>query len=167
MRLAVTKSAAIKLHSVVGVDPEDIVQDAYMRAYLGLEQYREEAKLESWFSIIVNNLCIDAIRHGKRRECPVSLDVRTETEGEEGSTRDIADTWTKSPHDQLVNRLAIEQLLEAIARLSPEQRTIVLLRCYGELSYGEIADRLGIPVGSVKSCLSRARKRLRALRRNI
>lgn len=121
---------------------DDVLQEAYARAFRALPGFRGGASLATWLYRIVYNACLDDLRRsGARKE--VSLD-----EWREASARS----------QQVEERLDLEA---ALAALPVELRAVVLLVDADELSYDETAEILGIPPGTVASRLSRARDTLR------
>lgn len=127
---------------------DDLVQDCIERA-LGQEaQLREPERLGGWLRRILHNLYIDEIRRGKRR-------------GREHDITELADHLELSA--PAPDNSAMREFIQAVNRLSLEHRQILLLVSVEELSYREIADELGIPLGTVMSRLARARERLRDL----
>jgi RNA polymerase sigma-70 factor, ECF subfamily len=122
---------------------DDVLQEAYARAFRALPRFRGGAALGTWLYRIVYNACLDELRRsGARRE--VSLDEWRER----GADRT----------DRLEERLDLEA---ALAALPVELRAVVLLVDVDELSYDEAAEVLGIPAGTVASRLSRARDALK------
>jgi RNA polymerase sigma-70 factor (ECF subfamily) len=130
---------------------DDLVQDCIERA-LGQEaQLREPERLAGWLRRILHNLYIDEIRRSKRR-------------GRERDITELADHLelsTPAPDNS-----AVREFIHAVGHLSVEHRQILLLVSVEELSYREIADELGLPLGTVMSRLARARERLRSLLQN-
>jgi RNA polymerase sigma-70 factor (ECF subfamily) len=127
-------------------DATDAVQDAFVKVLNKPGAYNANAgPLTPWFLRVVRNHCIDLIRR-RRPEDPNILEVSDPGPGPEGSLED-------AQRDQL--------LKHALARLSVEQRQIIVLRDYMDLSYAEIADVLEIAGGTVMSRLHRARMALK------
>lgn len=121
---------------------DDVLQEAYARAFRALPRFRGTSGLATWLYRIVYNTCIDELRRsGSRRE--VSLEEWRERGGR---------------RDDVEQRLDLEA---ALAALSPDLRAVVLLVDVDELSYEEAAEVLGIPPGTVASRLSRARDALK------
>jgi RNA polymerase sigma-70 factor, ECF subfamily len=121
---------------------DDVLQEAYARAFRALPRFRGRAGLATWLYRIVYNTCIDELRRsGARKE--ISLEEWRERGGR---------------RDDVEQRLDLEA---ALASLSPELRAVVLLVDADELSYEEAAEVLGIPPGTVASRLSRARDTLK------
>jgi RNA polymerase sigma-70 factor (ECF subfamily) len=125
---------------------DDLVQDCLERALRHGQQLQEVQSLAAWLRRILHNLYIDEIRRRRGRFQDIS---------------EMADTVELSIPAQ--DNAAAGDFIKAINALNLEQRQIVLLAGLEELSYREIAEELGIPVGTVMSRLARARARLREL----
>jgi RNA polymerase sigma-70 factor, ECF subfamily len=141
-------------------DAEDAVQDAYLRAYRALHQL-EGADIKPWLLTIVRNVCYRRLQQRRSAGNVISLD---EVMGARSAvTTDPNLTSSQpSPEQAAVNASENALLAEAIGALSPGFREVIVLRELEELSYREIADIIGAPVGTVMSRLSRARLELRA-----
>jgi RNA polymerase sigma-70 factor (ECF subfamily) len=127
-------------------EAQDAVQDASLRAWRAWAQLREREKFHSWFNQILVNVCRSRLRRqGKRR------------------TSDIEDAEVEAG-DPFRASLARDAVGRALSALSAELRMVVVLRYWGDLSLAEIADRLGIPIGTVKS---RHHAAMQTLRRRI
>jgi len=141
-------------------EAEDVAQEVFIRAYRNLAGFREAASFPTWLYRIATNLAIDAARSRKsRRADTVSLDEPVETAEGEISRQLPADrrgtvSQVESSHLQQI-------VAEAIAQLSAKLRTVITLYDIEGLSYEEIAEVLGCPVGTVKSRLFNARNQLR------
>jgi len=136
-------------------DASDLAQETFIRAYRSLARYDERFAFYTWLRRIAVNLCLNALRRRRRfffLPLPMSNDER------EGP--DIPDP--KPGPEQSGLR---QDLDRALAKLPPDQRAILVLRVNEEMSYNEISETLGIPVGTVMSRLNRARTRLRELLR--
>ncbi len=125
-------------------DAEDAVQEAIVRGWQGWAQLRETERIEAWFDRIVVNICRDRLR----RRRMVRFVVLDEGIGVHGG----------DPFAAALARVEVDRL---VGVLDVEQRAIVLLRFWRDLQVDEIAERLGMPAGTVKSKLHYA---LRALR---
>ena len=137
-------------------DAEDVTQEAFLKAYRSLASFRGESKFSVWLYRIVTNLCLDALRAGKRRAAQ-SLTVESENgEDEELSVPDER----FSPEHLLDRKLTREAVQRGLGQLSDEARQILLLREIQGMSYDEIAETLSLDLGTVKSRIFRARKRL-------
>jgi RNA polymerase sigma-70 factor (ECF subfamily) len=137
-------------------DAEDLLQEAFLRAYQGLPSFDGRASLSTWLYRIATNLCIDHQRKRARRVQTVSYFAWEDEEGET-SEWEFPDTQTPDPLDAALSR-ELQQVVEhAIGTLSPKLRTVLLLYDVENLSYEEIARVLKIPIGTVKSRLNHAR----------
>ena len=137
-------------------DASDMAQEAFIRAYNSLASFRGESKFSVWLYRIVSNVCLDFLR-SRSRHPTVSLSVEND-EGEE-TELDIPDE-SQSPEALLERRLTRDSVRRGLDALSEEYRQILLLREIQGLSYDEIAETLSMELGTVKSRIFRARKKL-------
>jgi RNA polymerase sigma-70 factor, ECF subfamily len=136
---------------------EELAQDAFVKAFAHLASYDSRYKFSSWIFRIAHNTAIDYLR--RPRVAVASLDAEESALDE---TRVL--TASEASPLALAERNELAAILEsAIRRLRPEYREVVLLRYQEEMSYEEIAEILGRPLGTVKSDLHRARAELAAL----
>jgi RNA polymerase sigma-70 factor (ECF subfamily) len=140
-------------------DAEDLVQETFLRAYQGLPNFDGRASLGTWLYRIATNLCIDHQRRRARRAPTVSYSAHDDEDGE-ATEWDFPDLQTPNPLDAALNRELEAVVEEAIGKLSPKLKTVLLLYDVEELSYEEIARVLGIPIGTVKSRLNHARTQI-------
>ncbi len=144
---------------IVSVEEEarDLVQETFIRAWRHLEQYDARFRFSTWLFRIAHNLAIDHLR--RRRQPTVSLELGEDDEG--GDLRmDPADV-RRGPLGDLANRELAGALVREIERLPESYRELVTLRHLVGLSYNEIADLKGLPLGTVKNKLFRAHSVLR------
>jgi RNA polymerase sigma-70 factor (ECF subfamily) len=125
-------------------EAEDATQEAIARAWSGWGTLREMNRFDAWFDRILVNVCRNRLRHTRTIRV-VALD-------------DAFEVPAADSHRAMDARLALEP---AFARLTADQRIIVVLRYWRDLPVEEIAERLGIPAGTVKSRLHYALKALR------
>jgi RNA polymerase sigma-70 factor (ECF subfamily) len=134
---------------------EELAQDAFVKAFGALRLFDPSYKFSNWILRIAHNVAIDHLR--KSRPPIVSID-------DDSSGRDIADVLMDgrepSAFDQAVRRDFRNDLDAALARLRPEFRRLVVMRYLEDLSYEDIAEVVGLPLGTVKSHLHRARAAL-------
>jgi RNA polymerase sigma-70 factor, ECF subfamily len=142
---------------IVGADAaEDVAQDAFLRAFHRLAQYRGSASFRTWLLQITQNAALNTLAWSRRRPAdPVD-------EAPEARDTDPA----RQPVTELERRERQQRLELKLAALRPEYRSLVVLRDLEGLSYGEIAEVLEMPIGSVKGRLHRARAELIELLRN-
>ena len=134
-------------------DAEDAVQDAYIRAFRAFDSFRGKDP-RPWLLAIVRNVAYSAFNSRKRSRNVIRLMEDAKEEKRGGAEAAIQDP---SPETVAINRQEHKLLLEAIAGLSPVQRDILVLREMERLSYKDIANVMGIEIGTVMSRLSRAR----------
>lgn len=137
-------------------DVRDIVQETFIRAYNNLRYYRKEYSFHSWLFKIASNLCIDYLR--KRRLQTISIEQPYPT-NEEEKHFDYPDKEADI-YQKLITEEQSQVLHQAIEMLPEHYRQIIKLRHFEELDYQEIANRLNLPLGTVKAQLFRARKAL-------
>ena len=137
-------------------DAADMTQEAFIKAYNSLQSFRGDSKFSVWLYRIVSNVCLDFLR-SKNRRPTVSLSV--EDDDGEDAQLDVADE-SQSPELLLDRKLTRDSVRRGLDSLPPDYRQILLLREIQGLSYDEIAQALSLEVGTVKSRIFRARKRL-------
>ncbi|HLO99783.1 MAG TPA: RNA polymerase sigma factor [Fimbriimonas sp.] len=142
-------------------DAEDLTQEAFVRAYKSFGDYEGDRPFENWIFRIVTRLYLDMLRSRRRRVQTVSYDNTLPTEiGGDSLSFEIADN-APSPEQRLIENAYSEPMEQALASLSPDQRELILLADVEQVPYAEIAERLGTPVGTVRSRLHRTHKALR------
>jgi RNA polymerase sigma-70 factor, ECF subfamily len=146
---------------------EDLAQEAFIRAFNAIGTYKPNFKFSSWIFKIANNHAIDHLR--KRRLDTVSIDgsPHAHSPDEEARTRLVVESTEEAPDRYVEARELGSQIEEAIGRLRPEYRTVVLLRHIEGYTYEEIAEIMGVPLGTVKTYLHRARGELRSLLEHV
>ncbi len=139
-------------------DAEDVVQDAFLKAFQNLEQFQGQSKFYTWLVRIAVNEALMRLRR-RRPERMVSLDEDIQT-GEDAIPREVAD-WAPNP-EQLYKQAELRDILQrTIQGLPSSFRTVFVLRDVEGLSTEETADALGLSIPAVKSRLLRARLQLR------
>jgi RNA polymerase sigma-70 factor (ECF subfamily) len=139
-------------------DAEDVVQDAFLKAYENLPQFQMQSKFYTWLVRIAVNEALMKLRR-RRPERMVSLDEEVRTE-EDSMPREIAD-WSPNPEQQY-NQAELKDILgKTIQGLPPGFRTVFVLRDVEGLSTEETAEALNLSIPAVKSRLLRARLQLR------
>jgi len=139
-------------------DAEDAVQDALLSALTHVHQFKGQAKMSTWLTTIVINSARMKLR---RRLTSVQLPL-DETDGHQDLPLESTVSDTRpGPEDAYRTREIAETLAQATSRLSPTLRTTFRLRDIDGLSIRETADLLGVPAGTIKARLARARVRLR------
>ncbi len=130
-----------------GEDRKDLVQDIYLKAFQYLPGFRFQSKLSTWIARIAYNTCINYL--DKKQLLPLPDGPEAELPEDETATAALS-------------RKQLQGILQAgIARLPPVYQTLITLFHQQECSYGEIGEITGLPEGTVKNYLFRARKALR------
>lgn len=131
-------------------DAEDALQETMLKAFRSFRSFRKDAKIQTWLRRIAVNVCIDIVRKRKNVD---SIDRLTEAGSEPGDP-------LPGPYEKLEQSERMRLLKGALDEISPQARTLILLRDVQGISYEEIAGILNQPVGTVKSGLNRARASL-------
>jgi RNA polymerase sigma-70 factor, ECF subfamily len=138
-------------------DAYDITQDAFVKAYSNLNRFNSSSAFYTWLYRIAINTAIDALRKRKSRPVESLEDDKITQTGFEPVGTDIAD----DPERSLANRELARHLQAAIGSLSNKLRSVIVLHDVEGLSQEEVAQIIGVPVGTVKSRVSRARAEIR------
>jgi RNA polymerase sigma-70 factor, ECF subfamily len=143
-------------------DAEDVVQEAMLKAFANIRQFRAEARFSTWLIQITVN---EALMRRRRERTVVmeGIDDRRNSEEESDYTpRDFAD-WREIPSEALERKEVRQRLADALGMLDRKYREVFVLRDMEQLNIQETAEALGISVASVKTRLLRARLMLRDL----
>jgi len=133
-------------------DARDVVQEAFVQAFLKLESFRHHSAFYTWLYRIAFNVAASLSR---RRRRATSVEQAREEVGREPVDRQVG------PSEQLVQQERCQQVQKALAALSEEHRVVLILREMEGCCYETIAQMLDLPVGTVRSRLHRARLQLR------
>lgn len=134
-------------------DADDAAQEAMIRIVRSLDQFDGRSAFGTWAYRIATNAALDELRKRKRRP-----QLHVVPEGDDPARPiEPADPLADRTVEAIADRLAID---EALAELPDEFRTPVVMRDVGDLDYAEIADTLGVPIGTVKSRIARGRRQL-------
>lgn len=133
-------------------EAEDLVQETYVKALKGFSSYRQGTNFRAWIYRILHNTFLTS-RSGLAAKMTSAL--------EDDPDPDSVHATSINPETMLLQKEALERMVEALAALPVAHREIILLCDMEELSYREAADILSVPMGTVMSRLSRARRCLR------
>jgi RNA polymerase sigma-70 factor (ECF subfamily) len=141
-------------------DAEDLVQETYLRAYRGYPGFREGTNLKAWLYKILTNTFINEYRARRRRPAESDLD-----DGDDWSLYQRvggleAVDANRTPEREVLDSLPDEEVKAALESLPEQFRIAVILCDVEEFSYKEIAEILGVPIGTVMSRIHRGRKLL-------
>jgi RNA polymerase sigma-70 factor (ECF subfamily) len=133
---------------------DDILQDAFLRAYVGLSLFDKKLKFENWLYRIVRNALIDSYRRNKWHRLETPFEPNEEIPGVH-----LSSLWSGVDTGALLeDRERIRQALEALYELDEPYREAAILRFLEDKDYSEISDILMKPTGTVGSLVNRARK---------
>ena len=135
-------------------DALDLSQDAFVNAFRHIKRFDSSRKFFPWFYSILKNLCMNHLTRVRRRK-----ETSIEEMAEEGPVPIPVETV--DPEQSVVRRDIEAKIGRALQRLRPKDREIIILQHFQDYSYQEIADLLGIPIGTVMSRLYGARRSLR------
>ena len=131
---------------------EDLTQDVFIKIFKSLGTFDRRANFQTWLVSVSRNLCIDHYRSVRKEREAIDRDV------DPGDLAPVS--GSASPHAALEARDRRTLLQRGLSELAPTLKQAVLMRDIQELSYQEIADKLGLPEGTVKSRINRGRTEL-------
>jgi RNA polymerase sigma-70 factor (ECF subfamily) len=150
-------------------DAEELVQQAFLKAYTNLESFRGQSSFYTWLYRILFNLSVDLSRKAYRRsELQVDEGVSFEALSERAGTNPEQYLGhIASPEEAFERGELREAFAEALSTLTPEHRTVLMLREVDGLSYSEISDAVGCSKGTVMSRLHHARRKMQGKLREL
>ena len=143
-----------------GDEAEDLVQDTYLRAFRAWEQYAPGTRCKSWLFTICRNVFLRGRERSQRHD---EILLETAQDDPRAISREapvFAASKDNDPEGEFFRSIVDNRVFAAIEELPEEYRMAVVLSDLEDLSYGEIAEVMGIPVGTVKSRLFRGRRQL-------
>ena len=149
-------------------DAEDLVAESVARAWKSLDSLESDAAFRAWIFRILHNTFVSDIRRANARPQCDTIDVEDLEDAEPAFSifeqmHQPFLLWFSNPEQEFLDRLLREDLERALATLPENHRVVVILADLEEFNYQEIADTLGVPVGTVRSRLARARGALQKL----
>lgn len=141
---------------------EDLAQEAFIRAFNAIGSYNTSYKFSNWIFKIANNHTIDHLRKRKLDTVSIHGSPHATTQDEISQSRLVVQADDESPLELMEHRELGSQIESAIGELREEYRTAILLRHVEGYAYEEIADIMGLPLGTVKTYLHRARNELKS-----
>jgi RNA polymerase sigma-70 factor (ECF subfamily) len=133
-------------------DASDITQDIFLKVYNNIDKFQDDKNFNSWLLKLSRNYCIDYWRKNKNYKQRLELNDNLYNEQ--------AQENIKSPEESVIHTDEIQFLREKLKLLSPDLRSLIIMRDIQNYSYQEIADYLDIPLGTTKSRINRARLKL-------
>jgi RNA polymerase sigma-70 factor (ECF subfamily) len=144
---------ALRLTGGDSARSEDLVQDTFLRAWRGRDRYEPGTNARAWLMTILRNTFINEFRRRSARPEPVSFEDVADRPG-------LPELYQADPEGAIFDRMIDAEVVRAIEALPDEFRVVLVLSDVEGLAYAEIAEELDLPVGTVKSRLFRARRRL-------
>ncbi|MHB9138438.1 MAG: sigma-70 family RNA polymerase sigma factor [Victivallaceae bacterium] len=147
-------------------DAEEVVQDAFVRAYRSLNSFRGDSNLGTWLHRIVSNLARNKYHWNRRRGANVNISIHNavnDPEKEKNENDMPLPDCSRIPDRQVENSEIEQCLTEGMAKLPESLRETMILRHVQDMSYEKIAEALDCKVGTVKSRIARGREILREI----
>lgn len=144
-------------------DAEDITMDSFGKAFRNLANYKPERAFSTWLFKIASNKVIDFIR--SKRLKLVSIDEEAETDDGMATIPSVPELVENSddPEERMIHTQRVDYLEQFVAHLHKDYREIIVMRFFKDKSYVEIAEELGLPMGTVKARIYRSRELLEAM----
>jgi RNA polymerase sigma-70 factor (ECF subfamily) len=139
-------------------DADDVAQETFVRAYRALGRFRGDSKFSSWVYRIAVNRALTHLKRRRRRPMTIELSEAPRAQSEMSSRR-----VEENPGQLVLDEEFRAQVREAVARLPAQYRAAITLFYLEEKSYKEVAGILGVPMGTLKTHLHRARSMLREI----
>jgi len=146
-------------------DAWDLAQEGFIKAWRSIHRFKGQASFYTWLYRIVTNVAIDSLRRKGFKKTAEFDDHIAANEVEPGSK--TVPTPDPMPHHGLEREEIRQRIEQAISKLSPEHRAVIMMKEIEELQYNEIAEALGCSIGTVMSRLFYARKKLQTLLKDV
>jgi RNA polymerase sigma-70 factor, ECF subfamily len=143
-------------------DAEDLLQEVFIRVVRMIDRYKDEGRFDGWIFRIATNLVRDRVRRS-RSSRSAGIDVRGRAVPEPDALAGYADPTMGEPGDGLQQAEQIDRLQQALERLPAAEREVILLRHFSQLSFRDIAETMGTPLGTALARAHRGLARLREL----
>lgn len=134
-------------------DAEDLLQEGFIKAFQNIHQFKFEGSFEGWLRRTFVHLCIDWIRKQKNKGWNTEFNDQMHDQQDEADEMD----------EMMVPDITPDQILESLNQLSPVYRTVFNLIAFEQFSHQEVADQLGISVGTSKSNYSKAKRNIQRI----
>lgn len=141
-------------------DANDLVQEALIRIFKSIKNFKEQSSFSTWVYRIVTNVCLDELR---RRKNKFTISIDEDIKLEDGNVKRQIESEGPTLEESLESKEIQDIVTKAIEELSNEHKTVIVLRDIQGFSYDEISDIMKCPEGTVKSRINRARKALREI----
>lgn len=145
-------------------DAEEITQDTFIRAHRALPTFRGNASFSTWIYQIGTNLARNRYWYWRRRKRDESMSLDADLGEDAGATlHDILSDGAQGPGHEAQQNEFVKKVADCMEQLKPEHALILTMRNIQNMSYDDIAEELGLSIGTVKSRINRAREALREL----
>lgn len=144
-------------------DAEDLMQEVFVRLVRMIGAYQHDGRFEAWLFRIAANLCRDRVRKAKRTPKQISIDAGSDADGDTNTGSLLPSSGTAAPDAGLVMQEDLDALGRALAELPEAERTVIMLRHFSDMSFKEIAESMGTPLGTALARAHRALGRLREI----
>ena len=134
-------------------DAEDLTIEAFGKAFKNLRQYTPDFAFSTWLFKIAANNCIDYLRKKKK----VSATIQNKDNADQDEVTVKLESQFRDPEEHIINKEKIVLMRDVVEKLKPHYRRLIKMRYFDELTYDEIVQELGLPLGTVKVQLLRAR----------
>ncbi len=134
-------------------DAEDLTIEAFGKAFKNLRQYTPDFAFSTWLFKIAANNCIDYLR--KKKKISSTIQNKDNTDQDEVTVK--LESQFRDPEEHIINKEKIVLMRDVVEKLKPHYRRLIKMRYFDELTYDEIVQELGLPLGTVKVQLFRAR----------
>jgi RNA polymerase sigma factor (sigma-70 family) len=135
-------------------DAEDLTIEAFGKAFKNLHQYTPEFAFSTWLFKIATNNCIDFLRNKGKSTQVIQGNMPQDNRDKPSKVA----SGTLDPEEQFIRSQKIDLMHEVVDKLKPHYKTIITMRYFEEYSYDEIANKLNLPLGTVKAQLFRAKE---------
>jgi RNA polymerase sigma-70 factor (ECF subfamily) len=137
----------------------DEAQEVFLKIFRKINAFKGDSAFATWLYRVTTNHCLNALKRSERRGKGHSFSL--DQENEEGQISVLRDSKSVSPDEVYAQKELRRHLVDLIHKLPDTQRQVVMLCHYEHMSYTEIAEVLELPVSTIRSCLFRARQRLK------
>ncbi len=144
-------------------ETEDLVQEVFLKAFRAIAGFKGNSSFKTWLYQIATNTCLNYLAKAERRYQHDSLETPVGGEDSDMTLGDRLASTSATPEEAASASEVYQRVEEAVGKLSPDFRSVLVLRDIQDLSYEEVAETLGINLGTVKSRLARARKQVQQL----
>lgn len=134
-------------------DAEDLTIEAFGKAFKNLPYYTPDFAFSTWLFKIATNNCIDYLRKKKK----ISGTIQNKENSAQDEVTVKLESHLPDPEEHIINKEKIVLMRDVVEKLKPHYRKLIKMRYFDELSYDEIVQELGLPLGTVKVQLFRAR----------